>query len=287
MNVFVKRNLKLFFRDKAAVFFSLLAVLIIIVLYAVFLGSVWLPDSMKSLENTKLLMNDWLMAGILAVASVTTTLGAFGVMVDDKIKKINKDFYSSPVNKSSITLGYIGSAFFIGVIMSLITAVVVEIYIVANGGAWLSTFNCLKIFLLILLTTMANTSMVCFIVSFFKSNSAFTTATTIIGTLIGFITGIYLPIGSLPESVQTVIKAFPVSHAASLFRQVLMDSSIQTVFKDIPSNYLIEFKNHMGITYQFGTYEVTPVFSIIVLAITTVIFYGLSILNMSVKTKRS
>lgn len=38
---FAKRNLKLFFRDKSAVFFSLLAVFIIIGLYALFLGDVW------------------------------------------------------------------------------------------------------------------------------------------------------------------------------------------------------------------------------------------------------
>ena len=38
---FSLRNLKLFFKDKAAVFFSLLAVFIIIGLYALFLGDVW------------------------------------------------------------------------------------------------------------------------------------------------------------------------------------------------------------------------------------------------------
>ncbi len=36
-------NLKLFFRDRARSFFSLMAVLIIIALFAVFLGDVWLP----------------------------------------------------------------------------------------------------------------------------------------------------------------------------------------------------------------------------------------------------
>ena len=40
MNIFMKRNLKLFFRDRSAVFFSLLAIFIIIVLYIVFLGDV-------------------------------------------------------------------------------------------------------------------------------------------------------------------------------------------------------------------------------------------------------
>lgn len=283
MNILIKRNLKLFFRDKTAVFFSLLAILIIIVLYAVFLGSVWLPDSMTTLENTSLLMNDWLMSGILAVASVTTTLGAFGIMVDDKNKKINKDFYSSPIKKSNIALGYIGNAFIIGVIMSLITMLVAEIYIVINNGTLLSLLDFFKVFLLILLVAIANTSMMCFIVSFFKSNSAFTTASTIIGTLIGFLTGIYLPIGSLPESVQLVIKIFPVSHAASLFRQILMKNSIQTVFKDVPENYLIDFKHHMGVTFEIGNYEITPVISIAILVVTAMIFYGLTIFNMSIK----
>ena len=44
MNTFIKRNVRLFFRDRSAVFFSLLAVLIIIGLYALFLGDVWLSD---------------------------------------------------------------------------------------------------------------------------------------------------------------------------------------------------------------------------------------------------
>ncbi|HCD44303.1 MAG TPA: ABC transporter, partial [Lachnoclostridium sp.] len=40
MRVFIERNLKLFFRDRSAVFFYLLSVFIIIGLYALFLGDV-------------------------------------------------------------------------------------------------------------------------------------------------------------------------------------------------------------------------------------------------------
>jgi len=138
--------------------------------------------------------------------------------------------------------------------------------------------------LLVLFTTLTNTSMVCFIVSFFKSHSAFSTASTIIGTLIGFLTGIYLPIGALPESVQMIIKMFPVSHAASLFRQVLMEASMQTAFEGIPVNYLDEFKEYMGVTFRFGGNEVAPWISILILAGTAVVFYGLSLLNMSKKS---
>jgi len=281
MKVFMKRNLKLFFRDRIAVFFSLLAVFIIVALYVVFLGDVWLTDSLRAVPDARLLMNSWLTAGLLAVASVTTTMGAFGIMIEDKVRKTDKDFYSSPIKRSSITGGYIGSALLIGIIMSLVTFVAAEIYIVLSGGEWLPPISCLKIVLLVFFTTLTNTSIICFLVSFLRSNNAFSTASTIIGTLIGFLTGIYLPIGALPESVQTVVKAFPVSQAAALFRQVLMEAPMRTAFDGVPVQYLNEFKEYMGVTYRFGSSEVTPWISILILAGTAVVFYGLSVVKMS------
>jgi multidrug/hemolysin transport system permease protein len=285
MKTFAIRNTLLFFRDKGAVFFSLLAIFIIIALYVVFLGDVWLNDSMKGITGADTLMSSWLVAGLLGVASFTTTMGAFGVMIDDKVHKIDKDFHSSPIKKSSITGGYIGSACFIGTIMSLITAVAAQIYIVLSGGEWFTLMVCLKIFTLTFFTAVANTSMVCFIVSFFKSHSAFSAANTIIGTLIGFLTGIYLPVGALPQPVQMIIKVFPVSHAASLFRKVLMEDGLKKVFSDIPVEYLDGFKEYMGVTFHFGNYETTTQISILILAGTAVVFYCLSILNMSRKSK--
>jgi multidrug/hemolysin transport system permease protein len=286
VRTFIKRNLLVFLRDRGAVFFSLLAIFIIIALYVVFLGDVWLSDSMKGIENADTLMNSWLVAGLLAVASVTTTMGAFGVMIDDKTRKISKDFYSSPIKKSSITGGYIGSAYLIGVVMSIITTFIAQIYIVLSGGEWFSLMVYIKIFCLTLFTTFTNTSLVCFIVSFFKSHSAFSTASTMIGTLIGFLTGIYLPIGALPEAVQTVIKVFPVSHAASLFRKVLMEDGMGKVFNGIPAEYLSGFKEYMGVTFRFGANEITTLTSILILAGTTVMFYCLSLINMSMNRRQ-
>lgn len=281
MNILIKRNLKVFFRDRSAVLFSLLAIFIIIALYAVFLGDVWLDNSMQDIKGTNYLMNTWLAAGLLAVATITTTMGAFGIMIDDKVHKINKDFYSAPIKSSQITMGYIGSSFLIGVIISIITVFVSEIYIVFRGGGWMTPIVLLKVLLLVIFTTATNTSIVCFIVSFFKSHSAFSTASTIIGTLIGFLTGIYLPIGALPKSIQIIIKLFPVSHAASLLRQVLMEDAMKASFSEIPSCYLNEFKEYMGVTFRFGDSVVPWWLSVSILISTATLFYGLSLLNLS------
>ena len=274
----------MYFRDKTGVMFSLLAVGIVILLYALFLGDIWM-ENIEGLDGAEYLMNSWLAAGLLTVASVTTTLGAFGTMVEDRAKKIAKDFYVSPIRRWGITGGYLVSAFCIGCLMSLFTLVLAEVYVLANGGAWLSPWAAVQILGIILLGTFANTAMMCFLVSFFKSSSAFTTASVIIGTLIGFLTGIYLPIGLLPEAVQTGIKLFPPSHAALLFRQVITEDALGIVFEGAPEGVLRSFESMMGIEYKFGDFLVEPWLSVVILLGTGLLFFALAIVNMSRKQR--
>ncbi len=279
---FAKRNLLIFFRDKAAVFFSLLAVFIIIGLYALFLGDVWV-SGFEGMSGVRYLMDSWIMAGLLAVTSVTTTMGAFGIMVDDKTKKIIKDISSSPLKRGKIAGGYILSSYLIGCIMSFITLALAEIYVVANGGELLEPAALAKVAGLILLSTLSSTSLMLFMVSFFKSSNAFGTASTVLGTVIGFLTGIYLPIGQLPEAVQWVVKLFPVSHSAALFRQVMMADPLSVTFAGAPDAAVEGFKVMTGVVYRIGDKEVSPFASVAVLIATAAVFYGLSVLNLSRK----
>lgn len=293
MILFANRNLKLFFRDKSSVFFSLLAVLIVIGLYAFFLGN-QLVNSFDNvsgikIEGTKFLMDSWLIAGILAVTSISTTLGAFGVIVDDKAKKIEKDFRCSPISRSSIAGGYIISAFVIGVIMSVIAFAVGELYIVASGGEILPFVSILKVLGMILLTVLAGSSMMFFVVSFFSSTNAFATASTVIGTLIGFITGIYLPVGSMPESVATVVKIFPISHAASIFRKIFMEVPFERSFDGVPAMVsdvaIPSIREELGVDFTIGSWEVSTIDSILILIATSILFYVLGIAVISRKKK--
>ena len=281
---FTKRNLLVFFKDKASVFFSLLSVFIIIGMYALFLGDVW-TRSMTDIPGARNLMDCWIVAGLIAVTSVTTTMGAFGTMVEDKSKKIIKDIHSSPLPRISIAGGYILSAFVIGVIMCVVALALCQLYLLSGGGVLFSGMQLLKIFALILLSTFSNTALVLFVVSFFESNNAYSIASTIIGTIIGFLTGIYIPIGQLPEGVQTVIKVFPPSHSALLLRQVIMEDAIKTGFAGAPTKMVDGFKELMGVTFKIGETTVTPLISIIVLVLSGFLFLGLSLLSLSRKKR--
>lgn len=285
MIAFAVRNLRIFFRDRAAVFFSLLAVFIIIGLYALFLSDVWTAE-LEGFTGVRYMMDSWIMAGLLAVTSVTTTMGAFGVMVEDRSKKIYKDFSVTPVRRGSLAGGYVISAVTIGIIMSVITLILAELYIVSGGGELLDAGAMLKTLGMIVFSTIANTSMVLLIVSFFKSANAYATACTVIGTLIGFLTGIYMPVGNLPEGVQWVVKCFPPSHSALLFRRIMMESPVSQSFSGAPEEVTDGFMHQMGVVFDFGGTDASPWVSVAVLAVSAAVFYALSVYVMSRKKDR-
>ena len=281
---FVSRNLKVFFRDKTAVFFSLLAVLIVLGLYIFFLGDVWV-DSFPNIKGVKNLMNCWIIAGLIGVTSVTANMGAFGTMIEDKSKNKIKDFYVSPIKKSKIVGGYIISSFIVGSMMSVVTLIMSQIYLVYSGVDVLNFKELTEVFLIILMTSLSNSAMILFIVSLFSSEKAFSTASTIVGTLIGFITGIYLPISMLPDSVQIIVKLFPTSHGISILRQIFMKKQMDISFADVPTNYINEFKESMGVVYYINDKLVSNTTSVFIRIASTIIFFFLAVLILYKKKK--
>lgn len=273
-----ERNLRIFLRDKSAVFFSMLSVLIVLALYLFFLGEQLVSSISEQVDGAEFLVNSWIFAGILAVTPVSSTLGSFGVMIEDKGRKVYKDLICTPIKPWKIAGGYILSSFCVGMLMSLFAFALAEIFIVINGGKLLSLSLASEVLGTIVFAVLASSAMMYFVVSFFNSQSAFTAASVVIGTLIGFITGIYLPVGNLSETLQYVVELFPISHAASLFRKFFMEIPIDRSFSGIPDTFVTEFKAQMGIEYQLGDFTFSSIESIIYLLITAIVFYLLGIL---------
>jgi multidrug/hemolysin transport system permease protein len=286
MIIFALRNFKVFIRDRLAIFFSFLSVLIIFALYTLFLNNAWASALPDNVVGGQALMDGWLMAGILAVVSFTTTLGAFGTMVDDKAKKIYKDFSSSPLKRSSLVGGYIISAYLIGIIMSLFSLLFLDLYMLIRDGHVLNFMQTIEVIGLILLVTLANSSIVFFMAIFIKSMTAFGTVSTVVGTLLGFLAGIYMPIGNFPTGVQAVIKVIPLSHAASLFRRIIMSDLTDSVFLNAPIEIKDSFLDVMGVNFAFGDFVILPWMQILYLVATAVFFFGLSLSVVTFRKER-
>jgi multidrug/hemolysin transport system permease protein len=275
MNVLAKRNITIFFRDKANVFFSMMVVFITIGLYILFLGENLTAG--MDVPNAQPLIDNWIMAGILATASLTTTLGAFGIMVNDRQTKRDKDFLATPISNGERVAGYLTGTFTIGLVMTVLTFLVAQGYIYISHGNLFSVNELLALGGITFLSVLSSTAMMYMIVELFTSPMAFETASSILSTIVGFIAGVYVPLGSLPQFVQYIGMLFPVTHGAALYRQVMMQSDINVAFQGAPTEAVENFEILMGNSFQIGDTILSPFVSIGYLILTTLIFYGVAV----------
>lgn len=282
MFALIKRNLSLYFRDRSSVFFSLMSVFVALGIYFLFLAAT-MEKGLEGIGNLTYLMDSWFLGGTLAIMSVTITLASYGTMVEDETSNIRKDFLASPIKRTSLALSYIISSCIIGIIMSFIVLGIGEVCIVVRGGEVLSMLAMLKVIGLILISVISSSAIMFLLASFLHSNSSYSGASTVIGTLIGFLAGLYMPIGSLPQGVQNFINFVPTTHAASLFRQVFMEEPIASGMVNFPSEAIQALKVELGTVLTFGNMTINVWMSLFFLGAVAVLFYLLSLAKMARK----
>ncbi|AIS59410.1 ABC-type uncharacterized transport system, permease component [Listeria ivanovii subsp. londoniensis] len=283
----ISRNLKLYFRDRTSVFMSLLTILIIIGLYAIFLGNNMEQMFKEASEKTigvAELVNTWVIAGILSITPVTVSLGVFSLKVHDEELSIARSFAISPASRWRIVLSYIASGLIASFLLSLVTLFVGEMYIWLTGGAILSPESWLSLISIMLINVICCSSIMFFVTSLVKKASAFSSVSTIVGTVIGFIAGIYLPIGSLPDTVQTMMKCFPFTYGAAAIREIMMKEPLQQVFSG-NTEALKTTKEMIGVTIYWGDNNVTMALSLFILVGFALVFGILSVILMKRQTK--
>ncbi len=257
------RNLKLFFKDKSTVILSLLAEIIIMILYILFIRDNLL-QRFPMIEDAELIMDSWMIAGILGITPLTAAMGAYGIMVNDKAGRIERDFTTSPMGSIKMINGYIFSASTAAIIMSLAVLMLSQIYLIFCYGEIAIRNRFPEIIFIILVNSICSSIMIMLPVSLLKSSNALSACCTIIGSLIGFLTGIYLPMGSLDETVRVLIKIFPISHTVVLLRKCFAETFID---HEMTENAAASFREYMGIDFLFNDEVMTSSASLHIVAL--------------------
>ncbi len=294
----VKRNALIYLRDRAAVFFSMLSMFIVLGLMAIFLGKMNSDDLVAILarfgerdtaadeRNASYLIQLWTMAGILVVNSVTITLTVLGAMVRDETRHRIVAFYVCPVKRIKLSLGYILTAWLVGTFMCFITLAVGELYFVIQGHSLLEASALLKLTGMITLNAFTFAALGYLMALFIHSDSAWSGMLTIIGTLVGFIGGIYLPLGTLSETLQKVLKCLPVLHGAAMMRRICTDAAIAETFAGLPDIAGDSFREQMGVTLFWNETEISiPMQAAVLLAYAVIAILIAAILNKNRKLK--
>ena len=287
----IARNRKVYTRDRLAFFMSFLSVIILILVYQVFLGQIQIDAIKEALNSdtastdTIQMVNYWLISGLTTIISMTSTLGAFGVMVSDREKKLSEDFKVSPVSNFKVELAYAVFAILFGIIMTMFSCIfAIGIF---NGFSSLldfSTTDYLSILGIVSMGTVLAATIILPILTFIRTSSAFTTLSTIVGTFIGFISGVYLSIGSVGETLQQVMTWFPLTQVNALLKQILMKDAISKVFNNAPSSVVTNYKESYGVILQNASGEhLSSQFMFTYISVVIIVLLGVHFIIKKVK----
>lgn len=275
-----KRNMYLYLRDYVSVFFSILSMLIVLALMVIFLGNMncenivdmlaqfgGIRDAAADEKNASYLVQMWTLAGILEVNAVTIPMTVMGTMVQDEAKKRLASFYLAPVKRIKITLSYILSSWVIGVGMCVLTLILGELYMLLCKHPLLSAAKILTLLWMIAVNAFVFAALAYLIALFIHSESAWGSLLTIIGTLVGFVGAIYLPMTMLPGGVAKILKCLPVLHGAAMMRDVCTEDAIQKTFDGLPEIAGDMFREQMGVSVFWGKNEISLQFQVLFLVI--------------------
>ena len=289
----IKRNIKLFFKDKGMFFTSLITPTILLVLYATFLGNVYrdsfeinLPEAVKLPEKLMNgLVGGQLMSSILAVSCVTVAFCSNFLMVQDKVNGSIKDLRISPVKSSVLSLSYY-VATLISTLLICFTATGICLLYISAVGWYLSLSDILFLLLDVVVLVLFGTALSSVINFFLSTQGQLSAVGTIISAGYGFICGAYMPISSFGDGLQKVLSFLPGTYGTSLMRTHSLQGALSEMqIQGVPSEVIATLKDTLDCNiYFFGDKVGIPTMYLI-LGVTVTVLVVTYILMNSLKKK--
>ncbi len=291
LQVLIKRNISLFLKDKMTVFFALLAPIIVLGLYILFLGDIQLETVNGIIDGYGLeiekkvvmgFINNWMISGVMGVSCITVALNACTIMVRDRERGAVNDVLASPVKRWVLFASYIISCFLITFIICFIVLLVGIIYLACTGGLMMTFVDFLAIFATTIISILSSSVIMVLLASFVRSESALAACSGILSAIIGFITGAYMPLSVFPDAIQFFVCFIPGSYSAGLFRYLFLSGPTNILLRTLPpevvgeltSAYSVEMRFFGGSVISAGWMALTLILSVIVFAGILIIFYS-------------
>ena len=285
------RNIKLFFKDKGMFFTSLITPLILLILYATFLGKIF-RDTYSSVMpglDEKLLngaVGGQLLGALLSVSCVTVAFCSNFLSVSDKVTGAKNDIDVTPFPKTALAVSYYISTLFSTLIICYFTVLASLVYI-SLVGWYLSFSDVLFILLDVFLISMFGTALSSLVGFFLSSQGQISAVGAIVSAGYGFICGAYMPISQFGEGLRKVLSFFPGTYATSLIK----NHTLRGVFEEmeaigIPEPAIKSLRQTMDCDIFFDGKEVSLTAMYLILVMTVVVLMAIFVGMQAISIKK-
>lgn len=239
----IKRNIRLFLRDKSTVFFSFLSTLILVGLYLLFIAKAYSVDMVEQSGGIltdaagNFLIYLQMMAGVMILNSVSLSTGAFATIAKDFENRRVDSFLLTPAKTREILLSYFFGGFTVSILLNLFSWLISVILIGILTGYYISVSTFFAASAVLIAASFISASLMLLITTLVKSSAAIGVLSGVSGTFIGFLSGIYMPYSSLGKTTAKVGSLLPFSHLTIWMKQILLTDACRILnitgeFKD-------------------------------------------------------
>lgn len=288
---FTSRNVRLFFKDKGTLISALIAPLILLFLYVMFLhntlvSGINLDVDIDLSSVLKGYVAAYEVSSILAVCSVTVAFTANMSMVNDRVSGVYADIAITPARRTNILLGYFFATFLITCAICFVTLGVGSVYMACMG--WHVTVGDFFASIAdVVMGSLFGTALSSVVVALINSRGAINAVTTIVSAAYGFICGAYYPISQFSAGVANFVMCLPGTYCTALFRSHLMGGYAQA-FMDIgaPSEATNEIMRSLDTQMSFFGTQVANWAAYLVVGLSVIALVFIYILINYVITKK-
>lgn len=214
------------------------------------------------------------------------TLSTLTSMISDKTSGKINSIYTAPIKRTIISASYIASAWISSVIVCILTLAISEIYLYTKGMDVFSAAVHLEIFGMIAVNSFTYSAVMYLLAALIRSESAWGAIGTVIGTLVGFLGGVYLPIGQFSGVIASALKCTPIIYSTVMFRKVMTDSLTDEVLCGASSEVINEYKSFMGIDLDIFGKNISTAVCIAIMLIFGIVFMAAGTLITGLKKKK-
>lgn len=229
-NIFqlAKRNLLLFLRNKQVVFTSFFSTIILVVLYFLFIAKLYsqgfneAAGLLLSEKQLNALIYLQMVMGVIVINSVSLSTGMFSFMAKDIESRKTNAFMLTRLKPYQLLISYLIAAIVISFALNLLVLIVSVVIIGAATSFWLGAGAFFAIVGVTFLAAIIGCAVMLLITSSVRSSTAIGVINGFIGTILGFLCGIYMPFENLGKGATYVGSFLPFTHLAIWLKQIAL-----------------------------------------------------------------
>ncbi len=233
----VIRHLKLYLKKPTNIILSFLSSGVILSLYFLFIREFTIKavsDYGFNSQYNELFVDRLMTSGLLIVIGATSVLSIMFIFVKDRYSGLIKDFLVTPISDWKILYSYFFASFFISMMITIFVYFGIELFFLIHYQDQRTVYQMIASIFTIFCSNMIASLIILIIVLFIHNFASFSTFETLYGVVIGFFTGVYIPIGYYPALIRNIFFYFPLCQTTSILRTIQTGSITSQILKNYP-----------------------------------------------------